>query len=227
MKVNRFEERGENPVSNDKDVPQVVWNEVGSREHFCQFYEDDGVLIDTVDGFVGPGLIVGDSAVIIATAQHIRKLNERLIARGIDVDQAIAREQYFPLDAAETLAKFMNQGWPDQARFLEVIRDIIARASAGNRRVRAFGEMVALLWADGNRSATIRLEKLWNDVGKTDKFSLFCAYPKNAFNAGGCHGSLIDICAAHSRIISASGEFKQIGLELDPARTRQNGTSHI
>ena len=30
----------------------------------------------------------------------------------------------------------------------------------------AFGEMVALLWAEGNHAAAIRLEELWNDLQK-------------------------------------------------------------
>ena len=125
----------------------------------------------------------------------------------MDVQSLIANDQFIPLEAAETLAKFMNKGWPDQMRFIEVTQGIIKRASKGNRRVRAFGEMVALLWAEGNRPATIRLEKLWNDIGKSDTFSLFCAYPKHGFNAEGCHGSLIDICSAHSRVITTTGEF--------------------
>jgi hypothetical protein len=197
-------------VSNSNDLPPV-WNDIGPRDHFCQFYEDDDVLLDGVDSFIGPGLKCGDSAVVIATAEHLNKLNVRLKLREIDVDAAISSDRYFPLNAEITLARFMNQGWPDQAKFLEVIRGILTRASAGNRRVRAFGEMVAMLWAAGNRPATIRLEKLWNDVGKSDKFSLYCAYPKEAFNQIGCHNSLIDICAAHSRVLSASGRFEKIG----------------
>ena len=30
----------------------------------------------------------------------------------------------------------------------------------------AFGEMVDLLWRDGNAKAALRLEELWNDAGK-------------------------------------------------------------
>ena len=193
------------------NAPQIIWNEIGPAEHFCQLYEDDTVLMETVDGFIGPGILSGDGAVVIATPAHLRGLNERLAARGINVAAAIARDQYMPLDAATTLSRFMNNGWPDQARFLEVTHEIIKRASHGCRRVRAFGEMVALLWSQGNRTATIRLEKLWNDLGKSEAFSLFCAYPKRGFSVEGGHASLIDICAAHSRIIS-SGE-----LQMPPA----------
>ncbi len=191
-------------------IPQVVWNELGPRDHFCQFYDQDETLLDTVEGFLGPGMECGDSAIIIATTPHLVALEQRFRDRGIDIDQAMACDQYMALDAAETLAKFMNKGWPDQGTFLEVVHEIIARASAGNRRVRAFGEMVSLLWESGNKTATIRLEKLWNDLGRAEKFSLFCAYPATAFSAVGCQGSLNDIHAAHSRVISATGEFESL-----------------
>ncbi|UUZ48116.1 hypothetical protein LP420_35145 [Massilia sp. B-10] len=38
--------------------------------------------------------------------------------------------------------------------------------------------MVALLWANGEREATIRLEHLWARLCKSDEFDLFCAYPR-------------------------------------------------
>jgi hypothetical protein len=189
---------------------EVIWSEVGPCEHFVQFYEDDEVLMDTLEGFIGPGLVAGDGAIVIATETHLHGLNQRLKKRGLNLAEIIAQDQYVPLDAAQTLARFMNNGWPDQARFLEVVHAIIGRVARGNRRIRAFGEMVAMLWAEGNRPATIRLEQLWNVLGKSEAFSLFCAYPKHAFNAEGCHGSLIDICASHSRVISATGEFESL-----------------
>ena len=187
-----------------------MWNEIGPRDHFCQFYDHNDILIDSIDQFIGPGLSCGESAIVIVTPEHLSKLNFKLSARGINVDTAKADNLYIPLDAEETLSKFMNKDWPDQSTFLEVIRGILSRAAHGNRRVRAFGEMVALLWAQGNRPATIRLEKLWNDLIKSEMFSLFCAYPREAFDVVGCHASLIDICAAHSPIISA-GKFEKIG----------------
>ena len=45
------------------------------------------------------------------------------------------------------------------------------------RRLRAFGEMVALLAADGMADAAVRLEELWNRLAATHHFSLLCAYP--------------------------------------------------
>ena len=44
-------------------------------------------------------------------------------------------------------------------------------------RIAVFGELVALLWADGKPPEAIRVEQLWNDLAKSHSFSLLCAYP--------------------------------------------------
>jgi MEDS: MEthanogen/methylotroph, DcmR Sensory domain len=127
-------------------------------------------------------------------------LDDRLNATGVNVDMSRLTEQYITVDAEEALSRFMIKRWPDDHLFLEFVMGLIDRAVADGRRVRAFGEMVALLWARGETAATIRLEYLWNSVCKTQKFSLFCAYPRTGFTEDSSK-SMAEICAAHSRII--------------------------
>ncbi|HEY0897336.1 MAG TPA: MEDS domain-containing protein, partial [Sphingobacteriaceae bacterium] len=69
------------------------------------------------------------------------------------------------------------------------------------RKVRAFGEMVAVLWAEGNSGATVQLEHLWNEFCSNMELTLFCAYPKSGFTDAP-ESSLQQICRAHARIIS-------------------------
>lgn len=119
---------------------------------------------------------------------------------GIDVEAMIAQDRYIALDAEETLAKFMIRDWPDDERFATLIGNIIKRATRGGRRVRAFGEMVALLWAQGHGAATVRLEYLWNEMCRRESFALFCAYPKTGFTVDAAE-AIAHVCAAHSRVI--------------------------
>jgi hypothetical protein len=175
-----------------------------ATEHLVHFYEDDSILLDTVDAFIGSGLAAGESAIFVATESHRAALAQRLSARGIDLDAAIADDQYIPLDAEETLSTFMIKDWPDQARFNEAAGEVLRRASRDGRRVRAYGEMVTLLWAQGNKAATIRLEWLWNRLGDAESFSLLCGYPKRFFadRTTGSHFSAI--CGQHSRVIASA-----------------------
>jgi hypothetical protein len=185
------------PLISEADV---FWGEISPCEHLVQIYQDEGVFLDSLERFVAGGIAAGDGVVVIATPQHLTSLSERLTARNIDVAAAIHNDQYLALDAEETLSKFMVMGWPDEDFFKAFVTDILKRAKGNNRRVRAFGEMVALLWARGNTGAPVHLEHLWHRLCQEQSFSLFCAYPKIGFTRD-VSASIKEICDAHSRVI--------------------------
>jgi hypothetical protein len=178
----------------------VFWGEIAPTEHIAQFYEDDGVLLDTLAGFIGGGLKAGESTIVIATAEHLEALQQRLEISGVDLHTAQSNDQYIALFAEEALSRFMVRQWPDDRLFADFVTELLVRARAQGRRVRAFGEMVALLWARGDQAATIRFEYLWHQLSQRQAFSLFCAYPKSGFTETPSK-SIDEICATHSRII--------------------------
>ncbi|MBA3829469.1 MAG: MEDS domain-containing protein [Taibaiella sp.] len=181
----------------------TFWGELAPCDHVVQLYETDEIFLDTLAGFVGEGIKAGDCVVVIATENHIADLNRRMAYEGLQTEALIASDQYIPLDADKTLAAFMRNGWPDDEQFINTVSQIIKRAQSKNRNVRAFGEMVAILWAQGNSGATVRLEHLWNEFCEKQAFSLFCAYPKSGFTME-VDESLMNICCAHAKIISGS-----------------------
>jgi signal transduction histidine kinase len=130
-------------------------------------------------------------------------LDARLRATGLDTDAARASGRLVTLDAAETLSLFIRNGSPDPRRFEETVGAVVARAAEAGKRVRAFGEMVALLWADGNAHAALELEGLWNGLQKTREFRLFCAYPLKSFEGETQGSKLGSVCATHSHVIPA------------------------
>ena len=177
--------------------------QTGQSEHFVQFCETDAFLMDSVSAFIGAGLRAGDVVIVLATKPHTESLEERLKGDGLEVAAARVRGQYVSMDAAATLSKFMVDESPEPGRFAEVVGSMIALAAQGRRHVRIFGEMVALLWAEGNRAAAVRLEELWNDLGKTHSFSLCCAYPMQGFGGEVYEEEFTEICQQHSRVIPA------------------------
>jgi signal transduction histidine kinase len=196
-------ERGAYDLTVGELAPRLSWDAGGESEHFVQFYETDRFLLDSLSDFIGLGCAEGDACIVVATKAHRDGLDERLQACGLDLAAARASDQFISLDAAETLSEFMFEGSPEPGRFAEVVGGIIARAAEGHRRVRIFGEMVALLWADGETDAAIRLEALWNDLGQTRPFLLFCAYPMKDLSGEAHAGPLGHVCAKHSRVIPA------------------------
>jgi KaiC/GvpD/RAD55 family RecA-like ATPase len=168
-------------------------------------------------------LHAGEAVIIIATEAHRHSLEARLKAAGIDVPAARAVDAYISLDAAETLSSFMVDDWPDEERFKQTVSALLSRAGAHGRRVRAFGEMVALLWAQGHCGATVRLEYLWNRFCEQEGFSLLCAYPKSGFTADAAD-SIRQICDAHSHVADREGtrtrsesSFKELRKRLNPS----------
>jgi hypothetical protein len=147
--------------------------------HVVQFYEQSPYLVDRVSAFIAPGLKAGEAAIVIATPEHREMIERQLQAHGIDVAEMRTQGSYVDLDATETLSKFMIDGQPDRKRFVDVIGGAItqARPKAQFPIVRAFGEMVALLWAQGRQDAAINLEELWNELLGHHPFSLMCGYP--------------------------------------------------
>ncbi|MCD6011353.1 MAG: hypothetical protein K0Q79_1215 [Flavipsychrobacter sp.] len=181
----------------------IFWAEIAPCDHVVQIYENDNAFLDALAGFVGGGINSGDCVIVIATQAHLKALETRLSSYGIHVDDLISEDRYIPLDAEETLAKFMVDGWPNEDLFMRTVSELLARAQGKKRRVRAFGEMVALLWAEGNSSATVRLEHLWNKFCEQATFCLFCAYPKTGFTQD-MNTSIMHICGAHSKMINGS-----------------------
>jgi PAS domain S-box-containing protein len=177
--------------------------EARSSEHRVQFYESDGFLIDSVTDYVGAALRGGHAVVVIATRPHRRALDGRLALHGLDLSRAKGDGQYVALDAADTLKQFMVDGMPDPDRFHQVVGDVIARSMQTWPRLRAFGEMVALLAVEGHETAAVRLESLWNDLQQQRAFTLMCAYPIQQLGGEGLAQFVHDVAREHSRIVPA------------------------
>jgi hypothetical protein len=186
-----------------KGNTQAFWGEIAPCEHIVQIYENDRVFLDVLAGFVGGGINAGDCVIVIATDAHMKALDEKLISSGVNIKTLISDDRYIALNAEECLASFMVNGWPDEELFMNFVSSHIEKANKKNRKVRAFGEMVALLWAQGHNGATVQLEHLWNKFCEKQKFSLFCAYPKSGFTQD-INVSINHICSSHSRMIHGS-----------------------
>jgi PAS domain S-box-containing protein len=207
-------------------APPAQWHDHDSHGHVVQFYTEDAALLGAISRFIGTALGAGDAAVLIATKTHRDGLLLQLKERGFDVTGAVRQGRLIAVDAAETLSQFMRDGWPDAACFASVVGSFFdqIRAATGTEqpRIAAFGEMVALLWAEGKPEAAIRLEELWNDLARTYSFSLRCAYPITNFNHDQDGEPFLRICAAHSAVIP---DESYTALSTDEERLR--GISHL
>ena len=184
----------------EKSDRQVFWGEIAPCDHLVQIYENDAVFLQTLEGFASDGFLKGESVIIIATAQHLVLLNDRLKAQGFDLEALMGTGQYITEDAEDCLPNFMVDDWPDEQLFTSYVSALLNRAQKHNRKVRAFGEIVAVLWTQGHCGATVKLEDLWHRFQQKNLFCLYCAYPKSGFTQD-AKTSINNICQSHSKII--------------------------
>jgi hypothetical protein len=181
----------------------IFWGEIAPTDHVLQVYDNDDIFLDALAGFIGGGINSGDCVVLIATSRHLGSIQQRLIDYGISVQTLIEDDRFIPLDAETTLSKFMRDGWPDEQLFNETVTQLFEKAECKGRHIRAFGEMVAILWEKGYHGATVQLEHLWNNFREKNNFTLFCAYPKAGFT-GNIHESIKTICNCHTKMIDGT-----------------------
>ena len=197
--------------------------------HAVQFYGHDAELAEQVVGYLLEAFGNGGVAVVIATPEHRREFEARLRKALGDADLVAARDSgaYLALDARETVRALMPAGLDpapagqldpapvgqldpapvgqlDPAAFDRVIGGLIRQAGTGGRPVRAYGEMVALLWDDGLVNAAIQLEAMWNELGRAHSFSLFCGYPVGSVTRDGHLDAFAAVCRLHQEVVGLS-----------------------
>ncbi len=173
--------------------------------HSVHFYEHDGELIDRLRGIVISALATGNAVLIVATEDHRRELSHALNNHWTNWAAARDEGRFLMVDAQETLDQFMVNGRPSRERFCtalgSLIRDCRFTARSANRGLTAFGEMVSILWKEGNREAALELEALWNELLSDRTFHLHCAYPKQSMTEEGDALAFQSVCDHHSHIV--------------------------
>ncbi len=179
----------------------VLADPIKPCEHFVHFYDNELVFLNSLETFILRGLMDGEAVVVIALPSHRTALEFRLAGHGLNLAKLIASEQLVLLDARETLHTFMWDGLPSEPLFEEVLGKLVRRLRSGHRTVRAFGEMVGILWEQGNRAATLRLEEIWHRFCQREGLVLYCAYREETFASE--PESRRRICGSHSHLIEA------------------------
>jgi hypothetical protein len=179
------------------------WRELCHPDHIVQLYESPDQLVNSLVEFAVAGFRAGESVVVIATSDRIRQLDERLRDIGFQPFALELRDQYITLDADQALYEFVFKGSPDKILFRLLASNLMKRAKRSGRKVRAFGEMVSILWAQGNPDGALCLESLWSEYISSERFSLFCAYPNSVFEDLKASVTEVHVCQAHSSQIAS------------------------
>ena len=202
MTQSRWSVAGEQPHSFAGEIDSS--SAAPAEYHAVRFYESERSLARIVAEFLHEGFDGGSPGIIVATPSQRAAIIRELTDRSLDVAELQRSHDVLLLDAEETLSTFMIGDKPDARTFRDQMCQVIETVCRGrtNCMVRIFGQMVDVLWQQGERDAAIRLEVLWNQLAQTEAFSLLCGYAIGNFYKDACFE---DICGQHSHIVSADG----------------------
>jgi hypothetical protein len=183
--------------SEDNKIPVTLAN----CSHLLKFYDNDEDLFGMLEEIVTSGLEAHEPCVVIASNEHRGVLRSRLGGRGIDVDSAIRDRRFLDVDAHAILDRVMQDRLLDPERLETVVKnEIIMPFAESGRQVRTFGELAPILWDRGNPAASVKLERVWDELMPEKGLDVFCAYPSSV--CFGDSAELIDqIHAAHTGLI--------------------------
>jgi anti-sigma regulatory factor (Ser/Thr protein kinase) len=172
-----------------------------AHTHLVAVYDRNDALAATTAEFLADALDRGGTAVVIATLAHRRAIASALVSRGAALDDLVRAGRYRSLDARDTLDSLLRAGHPDPDLFSSAVGEMLSSAARAGRPVHVFGEMVAILWDDGNVAAALDLESLWNRVDTREPFALLCAYPRSVLEERGDLASAKGMCDRHSAVL--------------------------
>jgi PAS domain S-box-containing protein len=194
------------PGQDDSSVPFVA-------PHSVRFYEDEADLVAAASGFIAEGLANQDLVLVIAVDERRVAFLQALRERGLDVEHATAAGLLTFVDADELLASFMRGALPDRELFFSELRALLERLPSG-ARLRAYGEMVDVLWKRGAVNAALLLEELWNELQHAHGFSLLCAYLMAGFYKQ--PAGLREVCARHTHVLEGGARNEALGIADGP-----------
>lgn len=194
-------------------VAHRPWREVlrdpASERHVAQVYRDAGFLGAAVAAWAAEPLRRGGAAILLATPEHAALARSRLHAEGLDAAALEAAGRLVIGDARTLIARLVGPEGPRADAFKATVRDLVRAARAAcppGAEVRAWGELVNVLWHEGRRAHAQRLEAIWNELVDEEGIRLLCSYRLDNL-AHETHASdLGDVCTGHSRLVPEEDE---------------------
>jgi len=195
-----------------------------ATDHAVQLYRDVTELARSVGAFLAAGFRDGEPAVVIATSAHWAVFAAELEWRGWEPAALERKGLLMRADADELLEAFMDDDRPSSGEFERVVGGIVDEATARfpGRTIRAFGEMVDVLWQRGEQQAAIALEELWNELAKTRSFALLCGYYLDVFQPDVQRDALPEVMRTHSHTRTVE-EPSRLAAAVDQALTEVLG----
>lgn len=188
-----------------------------AADHFVQLYRaDEPALNANIAIYLAEGFQRGHAGVVFAAPARRTAVCSELSRLGSNPDDLVAEGRLVFVDAHAALERLMVDGRPEWQVFESGTGALVSRLASTHGLVRAYGELVGVLWERRQYDAAAGLEDFWNKLLSSCKFSLFCGYPVDVFGPEFRAGHMEQLLCAHTDLIS-SGPNGDIAAAVDRA----------
>ena len=179
--------------------------------HLVELYDCEAALETSLLAFLRPTHADG-TCLLAATPQHCDVVAAAAPA-------AVSDGRIVLLDAQELVHQLLRDGMPDPDAFATIVGGLLDAASETPGPIRIYGEMVAVLWEQGNVAGAMALEDLWNELAQTRSFALMCGYPARFFDDPATASAFAQLCEQHTSVTLPADRHLTHLASADDART--------
>lgn len=187
-------------------TPEAMQSVFSSQEnsHLVQVCENLSSQAEILTEYITEGLTNGEGIVIFARPALRKILAEKMNSKGLNLDDLKNQNRIKILDANFLLSLFNFEDTIDKASFEKYVLVPVIEAKSKFGKVRTFGEMVDILWKNGQQNLAVELEGLWQDSCHENDFMHFCTYLLDSLKPAEYNDSLERICNSHNHLLPIS-----------------------
>lgn len=193
------------------------------HHHDVQIYSERHELAARVADFLTEGFERGDGCLVLATAESVRAVAPLLAGCGLPVETLQAQRRLALGDAEQIVDEICAEAEPSAAALEAVVVRLTDELDAPSGRIRAYGELVDVLWHRGARAESERLEEHWNRLLERRRIDLLCGYHADDPFARDLHLDLVPrVCRTHEAVMLPADE-ERMRVAVDGALSRLLG----
>ncbi|SFF26714.1 MEDS domain-containing protein [Nitrosomonas sp. Nm166] len=168
-----------------------------SGSHLVQVCQNESFRAEAIAHYIKEGVLEGEGIIIFAGMALRKNVISKMEWLGLDVATLKNEGQIKFFDAEFLLLSIVVDGIIKRQAFQEVVGTPICDIQLKYGKARVFGEMVNILWKQGQYDTAMQLGSLWNELNRKQEFSLFCVYSVDNLDPNAYEEALERLCKCH------------------------------
>ncbi len=169
--------------------------------HMVQVCQNVTSQAEILTRYIKEGLLNNEGVIVIARPSLRRTVLSKLDALGFDSQTIKNQGQVRFFDAEFLLSNILIDGVIEEQAFQKLVGIPIQAAQSKFGKVRAFGEMVDILWQRDLQDMAMQLEDLWEDLCTKQGLVFLCTYLLDNLDPNDYDNALEKIYKHHTHLV--------------------------